>query len=53
MGYVVAIPHVSQPGFSGIAKLFDEREIIRQRLAGMLQFTERVDHRNVGVLGHL
>ncbi len=52
MGHVVAVANVGQADFLQIAEPLQQGEVVGQRLAGMFQIAERVDHRNAGVLGH-
>ena len=52
MRHVVAVADVGEADFLQIAKPLLQSEVVGQRLAGMLQVAERVDHRNAGVLGH-
>ena len=50
---VVAIPHVGELNVLHVAKSFLQGEIVGESLAGMLQIAQRVDDRNVRVLGHV
>ena len=46
MRHVVAVAHIGERDFLQIAEPLLQREIIRQRLARMLQIAERIDHRD-------
>ena len=50
--HVVAIAHIRQTAVLHISKPLQQREIVGQRLAGMLQIAERVNHRHTSVLRH-
>src|ERR1700678_1489091 len=52
MGHVIAVANIGQADILEIAEALLQREIVGQRLTGMLEITESVDHRNGGVLGH-
>ena len=52
MRHVVSVANVGQLNFLQIAEALLQGEVIGQRLAGMLQIAERVDHRNRRVLRH-
>src|SRR5207249_9740025 len=51
MSYVVTVADIGEAHVLQIAEAFHEGEVVGQRLAGMFQIAERVDHRNAGVLG--
>ena len=52
MRHVVAVADVGEADLLQIAEALLQGEVVGQRLAGMLQVAERVDHRNAGVLRH-
>ena len=53
MRHVVAVADISEMNFLEIAEMFLQGEEVGERLAGMFELAEGVDHRNVGVGGHL
>ncbi len=53
MRHIVAVAYVSEMDFRQIAEMFLQRKKVGQRLARMLEFTERVNHRNARVGSHL
>jgi hypothetical protein len=53
MRHVVAVSHIRERDLSQIAIALLQREIIRQRLARMLQIAQRIDHRNRRVMRHV
>ena len=50
--HVVAVADVGERDLLQSPKLFLQSEVVGQRLAGMLQVAERVDHRDARVLRH-
>src|SRR5579864_2911585 len=52
MSYIVPIADVGEPNVFHIAKALLQSEIVSERLAGMLQVAERIDHRNGSMFGH-
>ena len=53
MRHVVAIANISEMNLLEIAEMLLQGEEVGERLAGMLEFAEGVDDRNVGVGRHL
>jgi hypothetical protein len=52
MRNVVAVAHIGEFHVVQVAELLLQREIVCERLAGMLEFTQSVDHRDAGVFRH-
>src|SRR6266481_1223545 len=51
--HVVAIAHIGEMNLREIAEVLMEGEKVRERLAGMFEFAQRIDDRNAGVSRHL
>ncbi len=52
MRHVVSVSDIGETDFLQVAEPLQQGEIVGQRLAGMFEIAERVDHRHAGVLGH-
>ena len=52
MRYVVAVTDIGERDLFQIAKALLQSKVVGQRLAGMLEFAQRVDHRNAGMFCH-
>src|SRR6185312_2244486 len=52
MGDIVSVSHVRKFHFAQIAEFLLQGQVIRQRLAGMLEIAEAVDHGNIRMLGN-
>ena len=52
MRHIVSVADVRQTAILHISEALQQREIVSQRLARMLQIAERVNHRDTGVLRH-